>query len=97
MSRLCVECWLRSEEAKFETLLSTIYAYAKLRVSRGRLRRCTEFLMIQFLLRALRLRESTDESFCDENFQDPGASEQRLNLLMMGHLEQSGGSAQHIV
>ena len=95
MSRLCVECWLRSEEAKFETLLSTIYA--KLRVSRGRLRRCAEFLMSQPLLRALRLRESTDESFCDENFQGPRASEQRLNLLMMGYLEQSGGSAQHIV
>ena len=46
--------------------------------------RCAEFLMSQSLLRALRLRESTDETFCDGNFQGTRASEQRLNLLMMG-------------
>ena len=57
---------LHHEEAETVTLLGDIYE--KLKVARKRLRGHVEFLMTQSLLRTLRLKELTDETFCCGRF-----------------------------
>ena len=58
--------WLLREEVATVSLLGAIAE--KLEVARKRLRGHVEFLMTQSLLRTLRLKELTDETFCCGRF-----------------------------